>query len=125
MLIIIHLPSNYTPGRSGHQSRLLFSASTAGLPAGAAGLSDREVTTRGQPHVIFSHINTGAEEEEEEEEEEKSLHPGRGESLLADLLCHSFRFIIFIYYTCSILMSVLNGNVFYSVDNFFFPSLCD
>lgn len=110
MLIIIHLPSNYTPGRSGHQSRLLFSASTAGLPAGAAGLSDREVTTRGQPHVIFSNINTG--EEEEEKEEEKSLHPGRRESLLAGLLCHSFRFIIFIYYTCSILMLVLKDNVF-------------
>ncbi len=58
MLIIIHLPSNYTPGDVGHQSCLLLSASTAGLPARAAGLSDREVTTRGQPHAALSHSQT-------------------------------------------------------------------
>lgn len=42
-------------GAVGHQSCFLFSAPTAGLPAGAAGLTDREVTTRGQSHVVFCH----------------------------------------------------------------------
>lgn len=103
MLIIIHLPSNYTPGLSGIDHAFYFSAPTAGLPAGAAGLTDREVTTRGQPQVIFSHTLT--------QEEEKSFHPGRRESL-ADLLCHSFLFVVFIHYTYSILISVLKVSVF-------------
>lgn len=46
------------PRAVGHQSHFTFSAPTAGLAAGAAGLTDREVTTRGQPHVIFSHTYT-------------------------------------------------------------------
>lgn len=58
MLIIIHLPSNYTPGLSGISHIFHFLLPTAGLAAGAAGLTDREVTTRGQPHVIFSHTYT-------------------------------------------------------------------
>lgn len=58
MLIIIHLPPQLRPRAAGHQSRILFfSSPPAGLPAGAARLPGREVTTRGRPNVI-----TGPEE---------------------------------------------------------------
>lgn len=50
------------PRAVGHQSSLLFSAPTAGLASGAAGLTDWEVTTRGQPHVVFIHRLTGRAE---------------------------------------------------------------
>lgn len=64
VLIIIHLPSNYTRGLlainhtlffSLPLSLLLSSVSIARLPAGATWLAGREVTTRGQPHVSVSH----------------------------------------------------------------------
>lgn len=65
VLIIIHLPSNYTQGCwlsitlcfSLSLSRSL-SISIARLPAGATRLAGREVTTRGQPHVSVSHVKS-------------------------------------------------------------------
>lgn len=85
MLIIIHLPSNYTLGLPAINHALCFffflslslaSNSTARLPAGAARLAGGEVATRGQPHVSISHTQTRREEGER--------------SLFAALLCHPF-----------------------------------
>lgn len=92
MLIIIHLPSNYTLGLPAINHALCFfflslslslaSNSTARLPAGAARLAGGEVATRGQPHVSISHTQTHREEGERR--------------LLADLLCHPFFFFFLV-----------------------------
>lgn len=94
MLIIIHLPSNYTLGLPAINHALcsfffflslsLASNSKARLPAGAARLAGGEVATRGQPHVSISHTQTRREEGERR--------------LFADLLCHPF-FLVCHFYT--------------------------
>lgn len=74
MLIIIHLH----PGAVRHQSPLLFPAPTAGLPAGAAGLTDREVTTRGHCRVIVSPTYTHVKRKKRRRRRKGAFVKGRG-----------------------------------------------